>query len=115
MGGVGLHMDKCRPSPLRVPILIFHVIHILFAFKQVTGVHTGGGHNDFLPFITRFYVSAGATSLRTVHFFMYDGDQNKDFIKGIVRELFLNFFFYRYFGRRSGAEVGNIGCSEAAN
>jgi hypothetical protein len=44
---------------------------------------TGAQHVDFLPFTLRFYVSAGATSVRMVHFFIYDGDQTKDFIKGL--------------------------------
>ncbi|KAK7056356.1 hypothetical protein VNI00_002910 [Paramarasmius palmivorus] len=49
----------------------------------VTGKYSGGGHTDFLPFVVRFYISAGTASLRMVHFFIYDGDQFKDFIKGI--------------------------------
>ncbi|EEB91333.1 hypothetical protein MPER_10322, partial [Moniliophthora perniciosa FA553] len=49
----------------------------------VTGKYSGEGHEDFLPFVVRFYISAGSTSLRMVHFFIYDGDQFKDFIKGI--------------------------------
>lgn len=51
----------------------------------MTGKYSGKGHKDFLPFTVRFYIAAGATSLRIVHFFIYDGDQFKDFIKGIVR------------------------------
>ncbi|RDB17472.1 Uncharacterized protein YetA [Hypsizygus marmoreus] len=53
------------------------------AVIKVTGKYTGGGHADFLPFIVRFYVAAGATALRLVHFFIYDADQSKDFIKGM--------------------------------
>lgn len=52
---------------------------------QVTGKYSGGGHAAFLPFTLRFYISAGATAVRMVHFFIYDGDQFKDFIKAIVR------------------------------
>ncbi|KAF4616545.1 hypothetical protein D9613_008386 [Agrocybe pediades] len=53
---------------------------------KVTGKYTSGssgGHADFLPFTVRFYLAAGATALRTVHFFIFDGDQQKDFIKGL--------------------------------
>ncbi|KAF5347089.1 hypothetical protein D9758_011642 [Tetrapyrgos nigripes] len=50
---------------------------------KVTGKYTGSGHDDFLPFTARLYISAGGTSIRVVHFFIYDGDQSKDFIKGI--------------------------------
>jgi hypothetical protein len=51
----------------------------------VTGKYSGGGHDAFLPFTVRFYVSAGATALRVVHFFIFDGDQFSDFISALVR------------------------------
>ncbi|KAJ7781011.1 hypothetical protein B0H16DRAFT_1298639 [Mycena metata] len=51
--------------------------------RAVTGQYTGSGHADFLPFILRFYIAAGATTLRMSHFFIYDGDQFNDFIKGL--------------------------------
>ncbi|KAG9218199.1 hypothetical protein CCMSSC00406_0005880 [Pleurotus cornucopiae] len=53
------------------------------AVIKVTGKYSGGGHAAFLPFTLRFYISAGATAVRMVHFFIYDGDQFKDFIKAI--------------------------------
>ncbi|EIM83855.1 uncharacterized protein STEHIDRAFT_62271 [Stereum hirsutum FP-91666 SS1] len=53
------------------------------AVIKVTGKYEGGGHAAFLPFTVRFYISAGATAVRMVHFFIYDGDQFNDFIKGI--------------------------------
>ncbi|KAK0444554.1 uncharacterized protein EV420DRAFT_1002693 [Desarmillaria tabescens] len=53
------------------------------AVIKITGKYSGQGHATFLPFIVRFYVSAGATSIRLVHFFIYDGDQTQDFIKGL--------------------------------
>ncbi|KAF7352604.1 Secreted protein [Mycena venus] len=53
------------------------------AVVKVTGKYTGSGHADFLPFILRFYIAAGATTLRMNHFFIYDGDQFNDFIKGL--------------------------------
>ncbi|KZV77938.1 hypothetical protein EXIGLDRAFT_634752, partial [Exidia glandulosa HHB12029] len=49
----------------------------------VTGKYQGGDHAPFLPFTARFYIAAGATSVRVVHFFVFDGDQNADFIKGL--------------------------------
>lgn len=63
--------------------LLDHVTHLF----QVTGKYSGGGHDAFLPFTARFYVTAGATALKLVHFFIYDGDQTKDFIKGLVNVL----------------------------
>ncbi|PFH45838.1 hypothetical protein AMATHDRAFT_157669 [Amanita thiersii Skay4041] len=53
------------------------------AVIKATGKYTGDGHASFLPFTVRFYISAGATSLRMVHFFIFDGDQNQDFIRGL--------------------------------
>ncbi|KAI0030551.1 hypothetical protein K488DRAFT_79570 [Vararia minispora EC-137] len=53
------------------------------AVIKVAGKYSGGGHAPFLPFTVRFYVSAGATALRIVHFFVFDGDQFSDFISGI--------------------------------
>ncbi|KAK0183996.1 hypothetical protein F5146DRAFT_1146136 [Armillaria mellea] len=53
------------------------------AVIKVTGKYSGHGNAAFLPFIVRFYVSAGAISVRMVHFFIYDGDQTQDFIKGL--------------------------------
>ncbi|PPQ78283.1 hypothetical protein CVT25_011742 [Psilocybe cyanescens] len=53
---------------------------------KATGQYTtgsNGGHADFLPFTVRFYLAAGGTALRVVHFFIFDGDQQKDFIKGL--------------------------------
>ncbi|EJD39304.1 hypothetical protein AURDEDRAFT_116222 [Auricularia subglabra TFB-10046 SS5] len=53
------------------------------AVIKATGKYVGRGHAPFLPFTARFYVAAGATSVRLVHFFVYDGNQNADFIKGL--------------------------------
>ncbi|KAF8985789.1 hypothetical protein BDQ17DRAFT_1415302 [Cyathus striatus] len=49
------------------------------AVIKVTGKYT----SSTFPFIVRIYISAGSTSARIVHFFIYDGDQTKDFIKGL--------------------------------
>jgi len=53
------------------------------AVLKATGKYSGGGHAAFLPFTARFYIAAGSTSIRIVHYFAYDGDINKDFIKGL--------------------------------
>jgi hypothetical protein len=36
-----------------------------------------------LPFITRLYFYAGVQSIRMVYTFIYDGDAQKDFVKGL--------------------------------
>ncbi|KAF8991427.1 hypothetical protein BDQ17DRAFT_1433088 [Cyathus striatus] len=49
------------------------------AVIKVTGKYTGSN----FPFTVRIYISAGSSTARIIHFFIYDGDQNKDFIKGL--------------------------------
>lgn len=50
-------------------------------------VHVKGRHADdkggLLPFDVRFYLYAGSDGLRVVHNFIYDGDQQKDFVKSL--------------------------------
>ncbi|ELU37566.1 hypothetical protein AG1IA_08430 [Rhizoctonia solani AG-1 IA] len=52
---------------------------------KVTGTYKGDGHGEWLPFTIRLYFSAGSTAIKIQHLFLFDGDQSKDFIKGIVR------------------------------
>ncbi|CAE6478251.1 unnamed protein product [Rhizoctonia solani] len=50
---------------------------------KVTGTYKGDGHGEWLPFTIRLYFSAGSTAIKIQHLFLFDGDQAKDFIKGI--------------------------------
>jgi hypothetical protein len=52
------------------------------AVVRVEGVHGGGGR-DWLPFSMRLYFYAGSDGLRIVHSFIFDGDEQKDFIRGL--------------------------------
>ena len=52
------------------------------AVVKVDGTHSGNGR-DWLPFSVRLYFYAGASSVRIVHSFVYDGDPHKDFIRGL--------------------------------
>lgn len=48
------------------------------------GIHRSGtGERSWLPFTLRFYFYAGTDSIRMVHTFVFDGEAQKDFIKGI--------------------------------
>jgi hypothetical protein len=52
----------------------------------VHGIHTVSGqdvHNDWLPFVVRFYLYANSEAIRIIHTIIYDGDATKDFISGI--------------------------------
>jgi hypothetical protein len=52
------------------------------AVVKVDGMHHGHGR-QWLPFTIRFYFYAGSDIIRVLHTFIFDGDENKDFISGI--------------------------------
>ncbi|MFC7303743.1 Tat pathway signal sequence domain protein [Streptomyces monticola] len=52
------------------------------AVVRIDGKHRKGARS-WLPFSVRLYFYAGAESFRMVHTFTFDGDQDKDFIRGI--------------------------------
>jgi hypothetical protein len=54
------------------------------AVIKVEGTHLSeSGNRTWLPFIVRLYFYAGQQSVRLVHTIIYDGDQEKDFIRGL--------------------------------
>jgi len=54
------------------------------AVVKVEGVHKAAqGAREWLPFVLRLYFYAGQEQVRVVHSFVFDGDQEKDFIKGM--------------------------------
>lgn len=50
---------------------------------KVEGIHQSKTGSQLLPFILRFYFYKDSPSIRILHTFIYDVDENKDFIKGI--------------------------------
>jgi hypothetical protein len=46
-------------------------------------VKLDGKHGDWLPFSVRLYFYAGATDVRLVHSFVWDGDPDRDFLAGL--------------------------------
>ncbi len=54
----------------------------LRAVIKVDGKHSNGAR-QWLPFTLRLYFYAGADSLRVLHTIVFDGDEAKDFIRGI--------------------------------
>lgn len=52
------------------------------AVIRVEGTHEGGGR-EWLPFSLRLYFYAGGEGVRVVHSFIFDGDEYKDFIRGL--------------------------------
>lgn len=54
------------------------------AVVKIEGKHVAEeGSRSWLPFIVRLYFYAGQQSVRMVHTIIYDGDQQKDFIRGL--------------------------------
>lgn len=54
------------------------------AVVKIDGVHVGKENSrTWLPFVMRIYFTAGLTSVRAVHSFVFDGDPQTDFIRGL--------------------------------
>ncbi|HKX31735.1 MAG TPA: Tat pathway signal sequence domain protein, partial [Blastocatellia bacterium] len=54
------------------------------AVVKIEGMHQAAGSTRaWLPFTLRLYFFAGLDSARLVHSFVFDGDQERDFIKGL--------------------------------
>ncbi len=57
------------------------------AVVKLEGVHKAAtGSREWLPFVVRLYFHAGQESVRLVHTMIYDGDDQKDFIRGLGLE-----------------------------
>lgn len=50
---------------------------------KYTGVHTDGKDREAFPFIVRMTVGLKSDSIGFTHTFMYDGDENTDYLKGL--------------------------------
>lgn len=54
------------------------------AVVKVEGMHKAArGNREWLPFSVRLYFYAGLEQVRLVHSIVFDGDEKKDFIKGL--------------------------------
>jgi hypothetical protein len=54
------------------------------AVVKIEGKHRGlKSDREWLPFVVRLYFYAGQESIRMVHTIIYDGDQERDFIRGL--------------------------------
>lgn len=57
------------------------------ATLKVEGMHKAvAGPREWLPFVVRLYFFAGSETVRLVHTVVYDGDEQKDFIRGLGLE-----------------------------
>lgn len=50
---------------------------------KFTGFHRNREGEEKMPFIIRLRVNAGCSVLHFTHTFLYDGDENRDFLKGL--------------------------------
>ena len=54
------------------------------AVVKIEGMHKGvTSGREWLPFTVRLYFYSGETSVRLVHTIVFDGDQEKDFVRGL--------------------------------
>lgn len=53
------------------------------AVIKVDGKHRSRDGREWLPFTVRFSLFAGTDAIRIIHTFVFDGDENKDFINGL--------------------------------
>lgn len=55
------------------------------AVVKISGMHKyADGSRRWLPFYVRLYFYAGQTAVKMVHSFVFDGDEQKDFIRGLA-------------------------------
>ncbi len=60
----------------------------LRAVIKIDGLHRGvGSRREWLPFSVRLYFYSGQTAVRMVHTIIFDGDAEKDFVRGLGLEL----------------------------
>nr|WP_255551453.1 hypothetical protein [Granulicella sp. dw_53] len=58
------------------------------AVVKIEGMHRGASsQREWLPFTVRLYFYSGQTSIRVVHTIIFDGDQEKDFVRGLGLEI----------------------------
>jgi hypothetical protein len=53
---------------------------------EIRGKHRRAGEEGWLPYVLRLYFYAGDPRVHLVHTFLYDGDPEQDFLKGIGLE-----------------------------
>jgi len=76
---------------------------------KIEGTHVAdNGNKSFMPFVVRLYFYAGQQSVKMIHTIIYDGDQNKDFVRGlgVVFDVPLDEELYNRHVRFSGEEDG---------
>ena len=50
---------------------------------KLEGIHKNKDGREWLPFVVRLYFYGGSEQMKMVHSFLFDGDQNQDFIRAL--------------------------------
>lgn len=53
------------------------------ALVKIEGTHKDVSGREWLPFVLRMYFYAGSDQVKMIHSFIYDGNQDKDFIRSL--------------------------------
>ncbi|MGB8844187.1 MAG: hypothetical protein WCC73_00780, partial [Terracidiphilus sp.] len=57
------------------------------AVVKIEGMHRGAvSKREWMPFVVRLYFYSGQSEIRLVHSIVFDGDQEKDFVRGLGLE-----------------------------
>lgn len=59
------------------------VIKLEGRHRAASGASAASARREWLPFVVRLYVYAGSESVRLLHTIVFDGDQEKDFVRGL--------------------------------
>lgn len=58
---------------------------------KLEGTHKNKAGRSILPFVVRLYFYAGSESIKIIHTFIFDADENRDFISGLGLKFEVNF------------------------
>ena len=85
---VGPETDYLKPSPREQYISNVKKVTLeqrgpVRAVVKFEGTHKAvNGGREWLPFVVRLYFFADQEQVKMVHTIIYDGDMNKDFVRG---------------------------------
>jgi len=75
---------KVKKFSSRIESVVVEQSGPIRAVVKIDGVHQmKQGSREWLPFSVRLYFHAGSDSIRMTHTFIFDGDENRDFISGL--------------------------------
>lgn len=78
--GAGVRQERCIGRATAVTVEQAGPVRVVI---RLEGKHRASGGREWLPFTVRLYLYAGTDAIRLMHSFVFDGDENKDFISGL--------------------------------